>query len=197
MTKKRLTARLDDLQEHPSEFSPGELTPAFKQIDPENSARPSKSALKRHMILQQQMGEALMDVSVASLRTLPISESLLDALIASKTIKTNEGLRRQRQLIGKLMRNEDSAPIERLLQQRDQKHFLETASLRRAEQWRNRLIDDPAAWEEFLPKITPERRAEFLNLIEMARTRKLPNHYSRELFKRIRSVLGSGKAVSA
>ena len=138
-----------------------------------------------------------MAVSADSLRTLPISESLLDALIASKTIKTNEGLRRQRQLIGKLMRNEDSAPIERLLQQRDQKHFLETASLRRAEQWRNRLIDDPAAWEEFLPKITVERRAEFLNLIEMARTRKLPNHYSRELFKRIRSVLGSGKAVSA
>lgn len=196
MTKKRLTARLDDLQENPSEIAAGDLTPAYKQIDPENSARPSKSALKRHMTLQQQMGEALMKLSADSLRTLPISESLLDALIASKSIKSNEGLRRQRQLIGKLMRHEDSAPIERLLQQRDQKHFLETASLRRAEQWRNRLIDDPAAWEEFLPRIALDRRAEFMNLIDMARTRKLPNHYSRELFKRIRSVLGSGKEVS-
>jgi ribosome-associated protein len=115
---------------------------------------------------------------------------LLDALTEARSITSHEALRRQKQLIGKLMRHEDLTEIERFLQGRAQKQFQETASLHRAETWRNRLVDDPTAWEEFVGKVALDRRAAMINTIEQARSHSLPNRYSRELFKMVREILG-------
>jgi len=78
---------------------------------------PSKSARKRQMLHLQAVGESLLALSEQQLARIPIdNEQLLAALRECRTIRSNSARKRQLQFIGKLMRNVDSAPIERALQ---------------------------------------------------------------------------------
>lgn len=86
-------------------MTPDELTPPKK----------SKTQRKREMVALQELGVSLIKLSVSQLKQLPISETLRDALIVAKTIHAHGGALRQRQYIGRLMRNEDAEEISRVL----------------------------------------------------------------------------------
>ncbi len=80
---------------------------------PESELRPSKSARKRAAHAAQALGEELIGLKVHELDALKLPEELYDALREAQRIrKTRGGLARQRQYIGKLMREIDTAPIE-------------------------------------------------------------------------------------
>ena len=66
--------------------------------------KPSKSARKREQLELQQLGERLIDLSADELEALPIDERLRDAVLAASKMRAHGALRRQKQLIGKLMR---------------------------------------------------------------------------------------------
>jgi ribosome-associated protein len=61
----------------------------------------------------QALGERLVQLKEPYLLGLGLSDSLLDAIAEAKRIKGHGAIRRQNQLIGKLMRDIDIEPIEK------------------------------------------------------------------------------------
>ncbi|MEY3466491.1 MAG: hypothetical protein RL603_2091 [Pseudomonadota bacterium] len=81
--------------------------------------RPSKSARKRAAHAAQALGERLIALKESELAKLPLPEALASAVREAQRIKARGGLARQRQYIGKLMRDIDPEPIEAALAARD------------------------------------------------------------------------------
>lgn len=73
--------------------------------------KPSKSARKREYIALQKLGEELIALKPSELDSLPLDESLLEAVMEAKQMKAHGALRRQKQYIGKLMRHIDPEPL--------------------------------------------------------------------------------------
>ena len=76
---------------------------------------PSKSQRKRDADAAQKLGTRLIELKESELQTLNLPERLLDAILLAQRITTRGGLARQRQYIGKLMRDIDLAPVEEAL----------------------------------------------------------------------------------
>lgn len=73
--------------------------------------RPSKSARKRDAAAAQELGVRLIGLSEAELAVLPLPEALRDAIRVARGIRGRGSQSRQRQYIGRLMRDVDIAPI--------------------------------------------------------------------------------------
>lgn len=78
---------------------------------------PSKSARKRESLARQELGKRLTQLDDALIRELPIPGELKDAIALYRRITDHEGRRRQMQFIGRLMRETEIAPLEKILQQ--------------------------------------------------------------------------------
>ena len=76
---------------------------------------PSKSMRKREAAAAQDLGTRLIALKESELTALNLPETLHDAILLAKSITSRGGLARQRQYIGKLMRELDPAPIEAAL----------------------------------------------------------------------------------
>ena len=68
---------------------------------------PSKSVLKREAHRAQALGEELIALNDAELSALDLPEPLHEAIVAARSISSRGGGARQRQYIGKLMRDID------------------------------------------------------------------------------------------
>ena len=73
--------------------------------------KPSKSARKREYLALQKLGEELITLRESDLDGLPLDDELREALGEARRIKAHGALRRQKQYIGKLMRNVDPEPL--------------------------------------------------------------------------------------
>ena len=73
--------------------------------------KPSKSARKREFLALQKLGEDLIALKESELREIGLDETLLEAVLEARRIKSNSALRRQKQYIGKIMRSVDPEPI--------------------------------------------------------------------------------------
>jgi 5-(carboxyamino)imidazole ribonucleotide mutase len=73
--------------------------------------RPSKSARKREALAAQKLGEDLVSLRDGDLQALDLPERLTEAIRAARRIRSRAAGARQRQYIGKLMREIDPAPI--------------------------------------------------------------------------------------
>jgi ribosome-associated protein len=80
----------------------------------------------------------------AELAALQLPETLREALRAARSISSRAAGARQRQYIGKLMRQVDPEPIRAALAARSARHARETERFRRIENWRERLIAEGA-----------------------------------------------------
>ena len=107
-----------------------------------NDAKPSKSARKRDHLALQSLGEKLIPLELSELEQLPLDEPLLEAVVRAKKIRSRSALRRQRQLIGKLMREADAESIEAYLQKLSRQDQLSREMFREAERWRDRLAEE-------------------------------------------------------
>jgi ribosome-associated protein len=81
----------------------------------EAEERPSKSSRKRAAHAAQAFGEKLITLREADLVKLELPEPLLAAVREARGIRARGGLARQKQYIGKLMRDIDLAPLEKAL----------------------------------------------------------------------------------
>jgi ribosomal 50S subunit-associated protein YjgA (DUF615 family) len=81
--------------------------------------RPSRSARKRQAEALQKLGVGLTRLRPAKLRELQqhlrLPEALFEAILEVHRLRTGPALARQRQYIGRLMRDVDPEPIERAL----------------------------------------------------------------------------------
>ena len=96
-------------------FAPEEGSRVIEDEQTLEDERPSKSARKRAAHAAQALGERLIRLKEADLLRLGLPEPLLDAVREARRIKARGGLSRQKQYIGKLMRDIDTAPIEAAL----------------------------------------------------------------------------------
>ena len=158
--------------------------------------RPSKSARKREAAAAQDLGERLIALKESDLAALGLPEKLFDAIMLAKRITARGGLARQRQYIGKLMRDIDPAPIETALNARSRGAAIDAEKHKRVETWRARLLrEGPSALDELMRWCPGADRKSLQALIQKATGERVDRGSreaaSRELFRAVRALFDS------
>jgi ribosome-associated protein len=158
---------------------------------------PSKSARKREASAAQTLGTRLIALKESELVALALPETLFDAIMLAKRITSRGGLARQRQYIGKLMRDIDPEPIEAALVAESQGHAQDAEKHKRIEAWRLRLLDEgPKALDELIQWRPAADRKALQALIVKATGARVDSGSkaaaSRELFRAIRELFEEG-----
>jgi ribosome-associated protein len=157
---------------------------------------PSKSMRKREAAAAQDLGTRLIALKESELKALDLPESLHDAILLAQRITSRGGLARQRQYIGKLMRDIDPAPIEAALSAESRVSAQDAERHKRVEAWRARLLTEgPPALDELLEWRPQADRKALQTLITKATSDRIDSGSrdgaSRELFRSIRSLFDS------
>lgn len=176
------------------------LTVNSKSIDPADSSEddtergPSRSQKKREVEALQDLGNKLVTLPEAQLKRMDLPDELRAAVVACRKITQNGALRRQKQFIGKLMRNIDAAPIQTQLDAFQGANAAETAKLHQAERWRDSLLAETEALTVFMNDYPTADATRLRQLIRAAHDEttknKRPRAY-RELFQLIRESMRS------
>ena len=125
------------------------IVDARADAEARGAARPSKTRRKIASHDLQALGEALLELGDERLATLGLDESLLDALLAARRMRSHEARRRQLQLIGKLMRSADVELARAAVAERELGRARDSLALHEAERWRAELIADDTATTRF------------------------------------------------
>lgn len=155
-------------------------------------SKPSKSERKRDQLALQALGEQLIALSESDLAALALDEDLLQAIRTAATIKSRGALRRQRQLIGKLMRGVDPGPIQAALARLTADEVRAKRLFANAERWRDRLVADGGdalkAFEAETGMSDKLLRA-LLAELEVAFSEKAEKTIRRKVFRRVHEIL--------
>jgi ribosome-associated protein len=156
--------------------------------------RRSKSARKREAASLQELGIKLSALPDQEIKALDLPDSLFVALRDLRRLPSHGAQVRQRQYIGKLMRNIDPEPVLAKLAERKQRHDLEIRQFQEIERWRDRLLSEPTSGLDELLRAYPQAdRAELVKLLEKAERERLEQRSpvgARELFAFLRRLLG-------
>lgn len=154
--------------------------------------RPSKSQVKRDMEALQKIGTQLAALSADQLKKIDMPDALRDALReAQRLTPRSEGMRRQLQFIGKIMRKVDPAPLQAALDRIAGLSAMENARMHQRERLRERFIADEAVLSEIAEKF-PQADFQQLrqlrrNAIREAELNKPPKSF-REIYRVLREL---------
>jgi ribosome-associated protein len=155
--------------------------------------RSSKSARKREAASLQELGVKLSALPDQEIKSLDLPDSLFVALRDLRRLPSHGAQVRQRQYIGKLMREIDPAPVLAKLAERKQRHDLEIRHFQQIERWRDRLLSEPSsAIDELLleyPQADREALAKLLDKAEKERLEQRSPVGAREIFAFLRQLL--------
>jgi ribosome-associated protein len=132
----------------------------------------TRTDLKRESTELQKLGEELLTLRSDFIAKLDLPEKLVDAVAECKRITNFEGIRRQMQFIGKLMRKlEDSkhAAIRAALEEQHMPSAKDTLLLHQAEQWRDRLVADDDALGQWITQSPSTDSQNLRALVRQAR----------------------------
>lgn len=101
----------------------------------------SKTQLKREMTALQKLGESLIDLPLKQYKAMPLPDELRSAVDAARGMTKRGALHRQRQFIGRVMRNIDAAPIQAAMDKLQQNDRQAARQFHRVERWRDRLLN--------------------------------------------------------
>ena len=154
----------------------------------------SKTKRKQEMTELQALGAKLVELPESQLEAMAMDETLREALLEAKRIRSHEAKRRQLQYIGRLMREVDPAPLRERLEAIAGHSAQAAAQHRRLEAWRERLLADDGALTTFAAEFPGADLQAVRTLIRNARKEqkeaKPPRAY-RELFRLIKECSGS------
>jgi ribosome-associated protein len=154
--------------------------------------KPSKSARKREMQALQELGEAIVKLSDGELALIPLAGELAAAVGIARRINSNEGLRRQLQFIGKLMRQSDISAIEAAYREIQNGRQLLNQQFHQLEQLRDHLLADGlGAMNEVLERYPHADRQHLRQLINAAikeHAAAQPPAAARKLFRYLREL---------
>ena len=164
----------------------------------DEGGRPSKSERKRAAHAAQDLGEALIRLRDPELDALGLPERLTQAVREARRITSRAAGARQRQYIGKLMREIDLEPIRAALASRSERDAIETQLFKRAESWRERLlVEGEAALDELVHLRPGLDRSQWSRRVAAARHERGSDRQpgtvgpaGRELFRALRTLLG-------
>ncbi len=160
--------------------------------DEEHIEIKSKSQLKKEAESMQKLGEKLIALTASELEKIPLDEKLLEAIRHAQTINTRGAIRRQRQYIGRLMRETDTFAIQQAYERLVHKDNQSVAQLHLVEQLRDKLIaqgDD--ALNEVIAHFPNADRRHIRQLVRNAKNelgKPVPPKSSRKLFKYLRHL---------
>jgi ribosome-associated protein len=160
---------------------------------PGGVAPPTKTELKRQAQAVQDLADRLIDAPEGVLDGLDLPEKLTDAIALARRITSRAALLRQRQYVAKLMRGIDPEPVRAALAAGAEAARQDAARFRRAERWRDRLIEEgEPALAEFADLCPALDRGAIARLVATARNERATRKggASRELFQRVRALLG-------
>jgi ribosome-associated protein len=167
--------------------------PKRRQDPADDPDEPSKSARKRAAHAAQDLGTELIRLRDSDLQALDLPERLVDAIRAARSITARGGAARQRQYIGKLMRDIDLEPIRAFFASRNEVDARESERFKRVEAWRERLISEGAPALAELERWRPGiDRDEWSRRVSAAREERArtgaTGPSSRELFRALRAL---------
>jgi ribosome-associated protein len=184
------------------ENSPVTSDPPKKPSRDDEFDGPSKSSRKRAAHAAQDLGAELIRMRDSDLAALDLPESLVDAVREARRITSRGGLARQRQYIGKLMRDVDPEPIRAYLASLNTVTARDAERFKRVEGWRERLIVEGgpalAELERWRPGLDHDEWARRISAAQAERTRTAATGAAgRELFRALRALLDEdGKDAS-
>lgn len=142
----------------------------------------SRTDLKRESFELQKLGEDLMQLRQDAMQQLVaqkhVPELLFEAIRDAKKITNFEGLRRQMQYVGKLMRKLDEPQVKAIRDALDVQHngsAEETLALHMAEHWRDKLLKDDQALADWLAAHPDTDSQQLRALVRQARKDGLPD----------------------
>jgi len=153
----------------------------------------SKSQKKREADALQKVGVKLVALSMEKLDSLPLSPQLKQAIIGAKSLRSHGAIRRQAQLIGKLMRTDQSEDLLAAYEALLAEESAQTAGFHEVEQWRDRLINEgKEALTEFIDSYPMADAQQLRQLIKKAVDEHKSERHTggaKALFRYVRSCL--------
>lgn len=154
--------------------------------------KPSKSARKREQQALRELGDQLIGWSRAEIDRLPLDETLRTAIVEAASIKSHGALRRQKQLVAKLMRDIDTGPIQAAIVRKTAKERAEKRVFAQAEQWRDRVVRDGQAAIDAFERKTGLSGSQLVDLnreLSQVLSDAQEKALKRKLFRRIHDAL--------
>ena len=165
----------------------------------------TRTDLKRESTELQKLGEELLTLRADFMARLDLPEKLVEAVAECKRITNFEGIRRQMQFIGKLMRKLEDTKHDEIRAALEEQHMpsaKETMILHQAEQWRDRLVADDDAVGQWIA-LSPSTDSQNLRaLVRQARKDAKPEKPGlaprhgrayRDIFQLVREALTSAQ----
>ena len=156
------------------------------------ATKPSKSALKRQQLALQKLGEELIDLGDAELASFGLDERIVDAIRAARSMRSHGALRRQKQLIGKLMRDLDPEPIRAGLAALRADDRTAKRVFANAERWRDRLLREGTEAVAAFEAETGQAESGLTGLLAdyaVATSDRAEKTLRREIFRRVHEIL--------
>ena len=156
--------------------------------------KPSKSQLKREAEAKQALGERLLSLSTQQLNKLQLPEALKEAIDLGRNMNSRGALRRQRQFIGRLMRDMDTTEIETFFKAIDEQSLAQRQAFKGLEKWRERLLqgEDNALTEfvEHYPACDVQALRQIIRQAQKElKTEQTSGKHQKKLFKFLRTVV--------
>lgn len=152
----------------------------------------SKTRKKKQMDELQDLGVQLAELSSETLKKIQLPEDLYVAIKEYKKMNSNGASKRQRQYIGRLMREIDATPIRTFLAKLKGENQAYNAFLQRVEQARSRLLADDDALTIFMHDYPHADVSALRTLIRNARKEseqnKSPKNF-RALYQLLRNIM--------
>lgn len=153
----------------------------------------SKSQKKREAEALQKIGTELIGLSNAKLDRLPLSDALKRAVVEAKALKSHGAVKRQGQLIGKLLRTDECDDILAAYADLLAEDNAQSAKFHSLEIWRERLIrDGKDALTAFIEEYHPDDVQQLRQLIKKAvdeQSKEKSTGASKALFRHLRLYL--------
>lgn len=126
------------------------------------------------------------------LAQIEMDDELRDAIEEAQRIKSNGALKRQKQFIGKIIRNQDSEALSVQLNRILHKHDIHSAEFKRMEKWRDQMIKDGDAginaFIEHYPLADRHHLRQLVRNVAKEQKNNKPPVSFRAIFKYIREV---------
>ncbi len=153
---------------------------------------PSKSQLKRESHALQKLGEKLVSMPRARFDAIDMPQKLREAVLEARNMKSRRALYRQRQYIGRLMRELDASVIRAAIEQQENEHKQAARRFHHLETWRDRLLaEGDALLGQLLEEFPDADRQHVRQLIRHAREESAsgkPPAHARSLFRYLQSL---------
>lgn len=153
----------------------------------------SKSQKKREAEALQKIGVELVGLSKAKLDLLPLSDNLKRAIVEAKSLTSHGAVKRQAQLIGKLLRADEHEAILEGYAGLLADDNAQTAKFHGLERWRERLIlEGKDALTAFIEEFHPTDVQQLRQLIKKAvdeQSKGAHTGASKALFRHLRLYL--------